>query len=178
MKSVLERYEEVEQYLKRGSDIDDRRASKGHFTTIQHPIASRNINISDKWYNARLSIHSSGEGVGISARELVEGFDNYSVSLNYDMSAEDGARQRDSTLSTNITFFARRHSRSERIKASSGSGSSSRNEPVLTVSEDTCACWLRQLTTSVPALHPVCAHMTLRTYKRCFSYSADQESVA
>jgi hypothetical protein len=191
MKSVLERYEEVVRYLKRGSDIDDNRARNGRLTGVgvqQLPVSShyssidtsrdsshdRSIDTSrDRGHSARAAaIHSVGEGVGTTIREHLEGFDNYSISLNYDVSGEDEGRQGDSALSA---FFDHRHSRREGIKASSGSDSG-RIELDVTVCEDTCACWLRQLTASVPVLLPVCAHMSMR-YRRCFYYDTDYEAV-
>jgi hypothetical protein len=180
MKSVLERYEEIERYLMRSSDIDDDKARKGQMAGVQYPIDSSHITSHDSshitshdsGHSARAAIHGNGDGVSISAREHLQGFDNYSISLNCDKSAEDERRQSGSSQNTNKAFFDHRHSRREGMKASSG-----RSEPDLALCEDTCACWLRQLTATVPVLLPVCTHMPLRTYKRCFSYDADYEAV-
>jgi hypothetical protein len=209
---VLERYEEIERYLMRSSDIDDDKARKGQMAGVQYPIDSSHITSHDSshitshdsshitshdsshitshdsshitshdsghitshdsGHSARAAIHGNGDGVSISAREHLQGFDNYSISLNCDKSAEDERRQSGSSQNTNKAFFDHRHSRREGMKASSG-----RSEPDLALCEDTCACWLRQLTATVPVLLPVCTHMPLRTYKRCFSYDADYEAV-
>jgi hypothetical protein len=184
MKSVLERYEEIERYLMRGSHIDDDKARKDQLTGVQYPIDRSHITSHDSGHSARAAIHGNGGGDSISTKEHLQGFDNYSISLNCDICAEDERRQIDSSQNTNKAFFDHRHSRREGMKASSGSGSGSgsgcssgRSEPDLALCEDTCACWLRQLTATVPVLLPVCTHMPLRTYKRCFSYDADYEAV-